>query len=475
MSKIRTKSMFDVFEVDGYWYLPGREVKDWVAGTLFYSPEKIELRLFGYIDINNENQTIFGFSSSGEYFSLFSCLQQKLKSSYPGFKVQKINVSILCVGDRNLENLEDNIFYVGKFSTNFMNEFMDTKVLRKSCLSLTKRGDTLCAYNDIEEKKIKISLNGINIKESHQIVSKSDLGDVSYFVNRFYYMETINEKAADYKFYLNNIHTISKLLSLLMGEWLHIREFSLFAERIPDHPTAREHYRFFFKQVGEASLNRKRRENIQVTRSKIVDQYENIFNQWFNKSEKLGIVVDSHLSNMQLPTFLHTQFLNSIRNLEVYYRNFMEEVSNLPPEIEDDKKKLLDLIADFEGESKKYFESRINYVGEIPLRKKIEKIIEQLPNDIAESLIITEGKSLKKSKKKFVASLVDTRNYYTHRDKKEKYENLIVDIRELFYFVEKLKCITEILVFKELGLGEEIVLEELKKRYHVLEQKELTY
>ena len=59
-----------------------------------------------------------------------------------------------------------------------------------------------------------------------------------------------------------------------------------------------------------------------ISLRKLGGNFEQILNQWFDKSEELEFIVRQFSKNLHGNLYLEDQLIDAIRNLEVYSRNF---------------------------------------------------------------------------------------------------------------------------------------------------------
>ena len=101
-----------------------------------------------------------------------------------------------------------------------------------------------------------------------------------------------------------------------------------------------------------------------------------------------------------------------------------------------------------EKDHKKSLKSRIEYGNEFSLRTRLKKIFDKYQENLSEFI---------ENKNAFIEKVVDTRNYLTHYDKKEK----AAIGEELDPIIQKLKILLEICLLTELGFS----TEEIKKLF----------
>ncbi|MFR2063714.1 MAG: hypothetical protein ACLS36_09315, partial [Streptococcus sp.] len=109
--------------------------------------------------------------------------------------------------------------------------------------------------------------------------------------------------------------------------------------------------------------------------------------QWFTKSEKLDFIIKQYTKNLHSIPYIEDNLLSTIRNLEVYARNFHEEK-----------------IRNYERENK-IFKKRNK---ESFLKRKLIFLFKNSDSEF-EKLILESFNNFSQ----FIESIVQTRHYYT--------------------------------------------------------------
>lgn len=114
----------------------------------------------------------------------------------------------------------------------------------------------------------------------------------------------------------------------------------------------------------------------------------------------------------------------------------------------------------------------IHHGNEYSLNKRFKEIFESLSSDTKELLCLENGKQ----RKKFIKQVVEKRNTLVHGDKEGKKCDLD-NIEKLYYASERLKVLITILLFKEIGIDEKIIVKGIKNNrrllYSLIKSKEI--
>lgn len=288
-------------------------------------------------------------------------------------------------------------------------------------------------------------------------------------INRFYRYTHLDKTKFSYKSCIEHLNHFCNLLTLFMGTPLYFTyiDLNLLPKRILDRRKSIESEqkcRVFFNQVGDIlkKYNISKGNNMVIYRRDIVNCSDIVFDQWFDNIDKLSEVVNPYVSKLHLPLYLETKFLNVIRGLETFHRFFIqfekvsEDYSDVSKELIKEKNLLLRYVKENISETNRdYFIQRINYEEDKNFRKRLKDTINSLPNKLSEQLF---GSLNSKDKNSIISSLIDTRNYYTHRDSKKKYLKLITNKYELDKMVKKLEVILQYHIFNFIGVNSDIVV-----------------
>ena len=183
--------------------------------------------------------------------------------------------------------------------------------------------------------------------------------------------------------------------------------------------------------------------------NKLDDNFEVIINNWFDKSEQLEFIVRSFTANLHGAPYLEDSFIDSIRNLEVFARNFRgEKQADVSKEEEINKQRVFDFINNnIDDCFKKIFRNRLKYQRQDnDLRKKLLDLFTDVLGKIGKNKLTEDSIS------SIVNKLYDSRNYYIHGDEKSKYKNLVTDFNEMHELLTLCQEVLRFYIFQEIGL-----------------------
>ena len=149
--------------------------------------------------------------------------------------------------------------------------------------------------------------------------------------------------------------------------------------------------------------------------------------QWFTKSEKLDFIINQYTKNLHSVPYIEDSLLSTIRNLEVYARNFHEV-----------------RIKSYERENKNCRKKN----KDSQLRSKLTFLFENADSRFKEIVRDSFGEF-----SHYIDSIIQTRNYYTHGDVKSKYPKLLTDYNKMYEANTVLQRLLHYYLYQELGMN----------------------
>lgn len=486
--KLDKYNLNEDFDVLAIWFREDQEMVDGIRGILHYRSDSIILELFDsfdeMFDYNSQHlNRIYGFSQDGKLLALEGCYKVRGKENIPGFSIDSYSVNDFYILDVSLSKIQgedviksafNKVFDNSgkepmvervKFSINHLHTWIDKSSISFLRDSARNKGAIQFNLNEYNEGTFNIHSENLSLSESVTVVNK--VNGSPYSLEEKHYLKIFENEGEmkSFSIYFQNAIHIKKLIEFLSGTPLHFEylEFLCEKEALPKNPG--KYYpliqgRYFFRQTGERIIKAPKKS---LTLRSIESEFENILDSWYLKKEQLSFIIDSYLNDLYLPYYVETQLLNSIRNLEIYYRNFVKDsIEQKKEELKEDQQLLIDFVnKNVSQQNRDHFTKNIHFIGEDSLQKKLSYLFRQLPDEIVKSCIKKEGRSPSKSIKSLAKSLTETRNFYTHGYKPELYPNRIQDAYDFFTMNEKLKLIQRYFIYKELGLSEETILKVL--------------
>lgn len=489
MRVIQKKNLFEHFDVKGKWFLPNQEMESQgIDGILRYTPQRIVLELIGIFEDDSplsnsyfsssfaESQsTIHGFSDQGEWFSLFDCHPVNARTSYPGFKTITYGVNRFYVGTELITAETAIPANDAQFAFANLNAWINYNVIEcKSLLANTYQELCLTVKPPLEEKQLfNVPVAGITVSEELRYFKenpKNLLLDerVSIVIDRFYNFTPCNKDSFNIHEAFEKMNVFRRLIALLLGNATYFTYVdysfndnnSLSASGNPSINTCR----MFFRQVGDISKVKPitlpvSDSSFLIRRNDIKYEFGKILEKWFQDQEHWGEITNAYISDYYLPTYIDHELQNIIRALETYHRFYLSSSKTEDLTLSEERNLILSMIdSQISREYQEYFKERICYESEPSLRNRLKDILNIIPSELANRLF---GELTSKKRNLLISSIVETRNYYTHKDSKIKYPNMVEDSRDQGRLATKLSFVLQYLVLRQLGVDEQILLQRI--------------
>lgn len=473
--KYKTYSWNKEFEINGYFSDDKSKVisDSSNSGILSYSHGEIILEIFGEFpnndvisyDFGKPVDKIYGFDSSGKLLILESYGRPFGTENSPGFPMRKYKIKNFKIFDIHypwasgrdtkdfgtqlvalINQLEETKVQYCQFSFDHIEEWVGKSII--STEREFEQSDFNINVNTSDYKSTQVTI------ESEELVFE-DIAGYTFSYDNFnleqsYKIHLTNEKNS--KISLQKCYEASKkikdLIEILSDIPLSFINIEFLCEKRLDNnwPIIKGKY---FVQHSRKQSSWDRHKLNQISLAKLHDHFDVILNNWFNKGEKLEFIVREYTANLHALQYLEDQFIDSIRNLEVYARNFRSRVNNQNDDIEDkEKQKVFAFInSNIDKKFQSRFRNRLSFKRkDNNLKEKLMDLFENIPNGLNERLF------REKTISEVVDKLYDSRNYYIHGDKKTEYKNLVTDFNEMYTLQNLCQEVLRYYIFIELGL-----------------------
>ena len=475
MSKLSYKSYSwdKEFEIKGYFSDDKSKVASSEAnsGILTYSPNEIVLEIFREfpndeaisINFGDPVNKIYGFDSSGNLLILESYGSPYGTDNSSGFPMKKYRIKNFKIFEINYQWLpnKDNF---KDLIVELIDELEDTKVQYYQ-FSFDHLEDwigkpIISTERDFEQKDFNIEVNISDYPLTEVLITSEDLKfkDVPSYIfsydalsvepsYRIHLSSPTDRKVSFQKCYDTSIR-IKELVEMLSEKPLSFETIEFLCEKRKDNnwPIIRGKY---FVQHSRKNIKWDKHELHKISLNKLGDNFEAIINNWFDKSEQLEFIVRSFTANLHGTPYLEDSFIDSIRNLEVFARNFRgEKRADVSKEEKINKQRVFDFINNnIDDCFKKIFRNRLKYQRQDnDLRKKLLDLFTDVLGKIGKNKLTEDSIS------SIVNKLYDSRNYYIHGDEKSKYKNLVTDFNEMYELLTLCQEVLRFYIFQEIGL-----------------------
>ena len=427
------------FELKGYFSdSPGNIASnDSLSGILHYTPQEITLELFGEFPDETGNsfgfskdlEKIYGFSSDGNVLILNTYGKTMEHISTPGFSIIKYgieNFKLYNIFYSKLENFdskpEDWVVLIDKLENEEVMEFRFSfehieEWIEKSLVTIKHRENKDIFESSINDYKATNALiKSLKIKFEDSPILYSSYTTTSFRSKYYIKLTPIDSETKKFNDFYDAARKFNGFIEILSNVPISFTniEFLVQDVLIDENRIPLIMGKFFVQHDRKyKKWNKSSQQNISL--SKLDTDFDQILNHWFDKTEELEFIVKQFSKNLHGDLYVEDQLVDAIRNLEVYSRNFH---------------------IDQNGK-----------LRELTLSKRLKKLFTSIDN-------INKDKIFPKEldRKSFIKKLVDTRNYYTHGDKKENHPKLITDFHEMYDTKVLLQEILRYFIYKELGM-----------------------
>lgn len=416
--------------------------------------------------------TIHGFSNEGEHFTLLNCDLIGVQSGSPGFLTATYDAQKLYVGTRFVDDEELPLATGVKASfTNF--DAWNRYVIARPYIDQAKK--QIANYIDLSDpnilnRKYQLPAKGLVLEESFDYDLKLPdeflVEEVhSIFVSRFYRLTSATETLISTSELFNSVHHIGRLLTLLMGMATYFAyvEFEFpDSEILVDGKTIakKNSCRLFFHHIGDIRQVKPCKQNDFLMKyDDIKNAISDIFNGWLREEDILAEIISPYVSDLYLSTYVENQFLSVVRGLESYHRYFGTIDTAEDAALEEARSNILAFIHEkTPPEFQEFFVSKVQYTGDISLRSRLNTLIKELPPELSDHLF---GALTSNTRTKLIQQIIDTRNYYTHRDNIKKYPNVIESGLAVSNLTDRLASMLTFFCLTHLGIDRDIVAKRL--------------
>lgn len=459
------------FESIGMWTPDYKQLDAAVTGVLSVTKGKYLLKLFGFTNQFENKRMIYGYTEDGKLIWIPNFKKPDDSKSDSRFAVTAIEINEFYLFEVDPECFTGGNIIADAFNQIFQNSRFDFQVhdlIFSTNHLLEWMGQRPYYFDEKQKSELHIPYGTVKSEQYHlpnQLLLQLDMKQSILRKELAIHVDsaakiTIQKQNATktwFKTFYKEALSIMKLIDFL-GGW--VNEFTYVHFEI--NPGIRGSY------ILQQSLTTSdyTEQEVHTTFLDLEPNLEKILLNYVYKRNKLDLVLDDYLSEFYLVEFYETKLLNSIRTLEIFHRNFIEPRELIPNDegIEAVHKQIIEFINEEVPEKyQRRFRSQVYYQPEKSLRKRMDYLIKNLPDDVFDILQIKMPKRRKsRSIGSFVNRLIETRHYYTHGDNPENYPSRIVGLDQIKRVNRTLRKICLYYVYKELGMTEDIILKKIR-------------
>lgn len=496
--KVLKQSLFDEFEVRGYWWIPGSEEE--LPGTMIRTKEGTTLEIFGNLDDENNpfaqeivsieenriteeeltseeisleedtskntdneiSKVIWGFTENGEEITILSYLLTNSRGSMPGFPGESYHIAQFLVG-KHIHELKELELESMNIDFTYMSQWLGMHTLHSMPIyeEMKHIGNQLQTRHPDNMNLVLPSIDAI--LENSGIFNwysdwfeKADISFTSLF-------KLTANTLKDFVWYTDKMFSLQKLLTLLTGNSIYVKSVSFKGVEekemfLGKERTLKREYKWFYDQIDEVKVKQKiSRKDFTIQYPEIIELFPTIVNNWFEKEKNLDVVYDLYTNEFYRTMHLTSTFLNFIQAIEVFHRRSYDGKIIEEETYNNFKKKMREFIEkEGPGELKPKLLGSLEHGNERSLTYRLKALSKDLqPN--TKSLLFNSEESFPYH---FFKKIIDTRNYLTHYDPKNKD---VIETKDRYYAIQILRAFVTVLLFKELGMDEEFILNKLSE------------
>lgn len=449
------------FEIKGTWWIVGKRAK--APGTLKYdAAHGLDLYLDAPLGINpafgphwfkpQDPVTIFGESDDGKAISLLRC-QCTLFGTRPTYLA---NVALLNCHIRRLSSIRFTSFFV---SHTTLDEWVSLSPYKHQW-----QKDHTCVISYKSPEPIPFVLKDMTLKLGHNLSTffKPDRSIVLSYDN---VLMVQPNKTVGWKRLKRLVADISRLLMLLTGDansLLRIggtaeigqsnEQKDLVGQDIPFNNTVY----MFRNMVAQTDTTAVFSVEMIYPYNEIADRFGDICEKWFRLANRLRPVFNVLFNEIRTKsTFQEPHFFSFAQCLEAFHRRTMETKKGKHMSKRAFRAMTKRIVASFPKRLPKgmrgVMEHKLGEANTISFLNRLEHLFSSLQPETRAFLAEDPAR--------FIRAIRDTRNLFTHLDKKKKAD--IIFVRQRSDAVNKMQALLYIHILKMLGLNEADILKRI--------------
>ena len=243
-----------------------------------------------------------------------------------------------------------------------------------------------------------------------------------------------------------DIHGLRDLLSLFIGRRVAIGDI-----RLENYDASTDKYKVgcqYFMADPMVKPTKIYKTDIFILFSDIKEGFEEILKEWFKFREHNEHILNE-LFNTYLGGSIFSTFFSCSKIVEALHRNINDGKPFTSKQIKEINKEIKSLVSRYDEKIQGRYLEEIGGVNRYTLQERLESLFDEFLSDDIKASIGTDPK--------FVKRVKDVRNDLAHLNKGVSK----LDIRELYDLSNKLNILIHIIIFKLIGLTDELLLRKL--------------
>lgn len=458
----------DSFELDGQWWLPGERGRA-VPGTLAYSSTRIDLNLFGSL----ASETLNDLGKVSSDFSRYPCIHGV---THEGQKVTVLD-SVVTQQQHNLSNATSTVLsgiylLIGEHiesrdalklgSVSVAYSWLDWFTNNQPFTIEHEESDgdvTSAAAKYAAPPKLDVSFEYEGeptcVSLETNLAYQDSRSEITLTAQRHFRFRPATAKSLDW--YIKAIWRMSYLLTILTDEavcptWLRYSQ---------DGESSNGW--LLYRSIEEpASSGTESGVPLLLHLAHVIDDFDSIVQKWYSASDILTSAIHrfmaAHRDSSGNP---EVRILMLTQSVEAFSRATTSSEYMGSDEYASVISALTSAIPDsVSGGHRTSLKNRIKFGNEHSLRKRITGLLNSLAQESSEAVC--------RSKNDFVCGVVDTRNYLTHYTD-ELRPSALTGV-DLSWACEKLLILLRILLLREIGVEEGLVVRRIKEHHRLMQR-----
>ena len=451
----QTTTLSDTFTLKGRWWLPATPERA-VAGTLTFAPDgPTEIALDGALREIPPGQwkgisakAIHGETVDGKLCTALDAFENNCQFFSPGVATTKFFFNKLMLGREHIDP-EHTTFESAVVDLTDLGAWLHRDPFKDE----HKQNDGTSTTSYTMPKLISIRVPSIEATLSFEAGLNSNM---EYQRRTLRHRDTLRIKPRRKQkldWYLDVLFKFRILLSLLVGRPVAVNSIKLCAKprKIPQlgPKPYREYLDLCLRVSGKTPEKEFVPPEIPFTFPSVRKELRSILATWFQKAEKLSTLYGLHFGvQVNDATPGEFRFLALIQAIESFHR-----VAGRDKYVSDAKYKptkdaiIAAIPAGISSDHRDALKSRIRFGNEYSLRKRLTLTMKRLPAKLRDAITCNNAN--------FVAEVVATRNYLTHRDESQKQN--VLDFKGMFNASESLRLVISFILLTEAGVPAALV------------------
>lgn len=450
--------MIEEFEHEGIFWKPD-DPDSVYSGRLLYSPD--EFTRLVLLDGFEENYDIFDKSKSqvevihgnlenGQKITLSGNLRTTSSASFPGTMSESYVCSKAFFGAHIIDLSR---FYPKEcvFSLTLLEEWLGHRPVHIDNLP-TKNGFNL---KFITPDSVVLDIPLIKSKIYSKMTRYPDLSSTSIKLSWKSWLNVVPDEPMHYDEYISIVCKIQNLVSLCLGEKTYVTSFQLVPnETNPEEKARKENIELYYQQKFNIRLTKKSPIFAGIRLHDFGKNPESGLKEWFRLYDEVDTVLDSLIIAYLSGEYIDLKYLLIMQALEGFHRMQFGSSDIKISCFKPIRKKMIDTLSDNLPEKfRERIEQRLRFAHEFTLKDRLIGLCKKYYNDEYNDTINLDNNS--------IADAAKMRHVLTHIDGRT--DNKRPNSEKLYYSLSKIGRFLMIIVFEEMGIPREVIIERLKQ------------